>query len=221
MRSETSDELKRVVGAYYILHNLTYSNWNVLYSNDITYHTGIFNLCLRLSNGSLYFLIPGLSPGSLSRSPNCIYRLWPPICLYLPWHPICIYQPWPSICFYPLWPKFVFTSPGSQLLFTDPGRNFAFTGPGPYIVFTNPGPVYDPHFLFISPGQDFITTTTATSTITTTTATTTSSSKTTNIATTTATANNYNNNKRHLRGSKLRIKWPLKGIWLKNQVLSQ
>ena len=39
---------------YYILHNLTYANWNELYSNNLTYHTDIFNLRLRIQ-GSLIF----------------------------------------------------------------------------------------------------------------------------------------------------------------------
>ena len=51
--------------------------------------------------------------------------------------------------------------------------------------------------LYLYPGQDFTTITTATCTITTTTAT---------------TANNNTYNKRCLRGSKIRIKWPLKCI---------
>ena len=90
--------------------------------------------------------------------------------------------------------------------------------PWPQFIFTNPDPGYGPQFVFTSSGQEFTATTTATSTITTTTATTTT---TTTITTTTTTTNNNNNNKRCLRGSKIRIKWPLKGIWWKSQVLFQ
>ena len=69
----------------------------------------------------------------------------------------------------------------------------------------NSDPGYGPQFLFTSPGQDFTATITDTSTISTTTATTTTSTTTTTIATT-------NNNKRYLCGSKIHIKWHLKGI---------
>ena len=76
-------------------------------------------------------------------------------------------------------------------------------------MFNNPDPGYGPQFVFTILGQDATTTTTATSTITTTTATTTTTTATITIVTTTIT---NNNNKRCLRGSKIRIKWPLKGI---------
>ena len=70
------------------------------------------------------------------------------------------------------------------------------------------------NLLLTSSGQDFTTTTAATCTITTTTITTTT--------TTTATSTTRdNNNKRCLRGSKIHIKWPLKDIWWKSQVLFQ
>ena len=73
------------------------------------------------------------------------------------------------------------------------------------------------NLLFTSSGQDFTTTNTATCTITTSTITTT----TTTTTTTTATTTRDNNNKRCLRGSKIRIEWPLKDIWRKSQVLIQ
>ena len=69
------------------------------------------------------------------------------------------------------------------------------------------------YLLFTSSGQDFTTTTAATCTITTTTITT--------NTTTTATNTTRDNNKRCLRGSKIHIKWPLKDIRRKSQILFQ
>ena len=89
-----------------------------------------------------------------------------------------------------------------------------FTGPGPQIVFANPSPGYGSVLVFTSPGEDF-TATAVTSTITITATTTTT---TTAIATTT---NDNNNNKVCIRCSKIHIKWPLKDIWWKSQVLFQ
>ena len=69
------------------------------------------------------------------------------------------------------------------------------------------------YLLFTSLGQDFTTTTTAaTCTITTTTITTTTTTTATNTT-------RDNKNKRCLHGSKIYIKWPLKDIRWKSQVL--
>ena len=70
------------------------------------------------------------------------------------------------------------------------------------------------YLLFTSPGQDFPTTTAATCTFTTTTITITT-------ATTATNTTRDHNNKRCLRGSKIHIKWPLKDIRQKCQVLFQ
>ena len=67
------------------------------------------------------------------------------------------------------------------------------------------------YLLFTSSGQGFTTTTAATCTITTTTITTTT--------TTDTNTNRDNNNKKCLRGSKIHIKWLLKDIRRKSQVL--
>ena len=74
-----------------------------------------------------------------------------------------------------------------------------------------------PRFAFTSPDQNFPTTT-ATSTITITATSTTTTNTTTATTTIATTANDNNNNKRCIRG-KTRIKWPLKDIWWKSQVL--
>ena len=86
--------------------------------------------------------------------------------------------------------------------------------PGPQLVFIGPGP----QFVFTSPAQCCTTTTTTTATCTVIPATTTT------ITTTTIIVNNNNTNSNYTRfllGSKIRIKWALKGIWWKSQVLFQ
>ena len=70
------------------------------------------------------------------------------------------------------------------------------------------------HLLFTSSGHNFTATTAATCTITTTTITTTTTTTATNTT-------RDNNNKRCLRGSKIHIKWPLKDIRRKSQILFQ
>ena len=78
------------------------------------------------------------------------------------------------------------------------------------------------------PDQDFTTTTptstinitvTSTTTTTTTTAITTTPTATTDTTTTATTTNDNNNNKKFIFSSKIRIKWPLKDISCKSQVL--
>ena len=140
-------------------------------------------------------------------------------CLYFPVPALCLASgPGPRL-------QFVFTGPGPQFVFTDPGPDLclqtlapnvclptltvknSFTGRGPYIAFPKPGPGQDSRFVFTSSGQDF-TTTTATSTITITA----TASTTTSTISITTNDNNNNNNKRCIRGSKIRIKCPLKDI---------
>ena len=148
-----------------------------------------------------------------------------------PWRwprpPICIYRPWPPICFTGSGPQFVFTSPGPQFVITGPGSQFVFNSSGlEFCILTvarNFGlaPLAPNLYLQAWPlicylsvqVKIFTASTTAICTITTTT-----------ITTTTTTAirtNRDNNNKRCLRGSKIHIKWPLKDIWWKSQVLFQ
>ena len=139
-------------------------------------------------------------------------------------------QPRPPICVYRPGPQFVFTGPGLQLVFTGLGPKFAFKSTTPQFVFTGPGPYLClpvltqicidqpwPRFAFTSPDQNFPTTT-ATSTITITATSTTTTNTTTATTTIATTTNDNNNNKRCIRG-KTRIKWPLKDIWWKSQVL--
>ena len=117
---------------------------------------------------------------------------------------MCVNRPWPKIIHLPaLVPKVYLPSQAPAI-----------------------GPGYWPRFVFASPGQDFITitatstiniavtsTTTTTTTITTTTTTPTATNTTTANTTATATTTNDNsNNKKCIRGSKIRIKWPLKDI---------
>ena len=125
-----------------------------------------------------------------------------------------------EICVYQSWSKFVFTNPGFQYVFTDSDRKKNIC----WSWFLNC--IYQPWLrlwlpiCISSPGQDF-NTTTAVSTIT---ITGTTAATTTTIATTTNNNSNINNNnnnnnnnsnnnnKRCIRGSVIRIKWPLNDI---------
>ena len=125
-------------------------------------------------------------------------RPWPPVWICRPWPPIRIYWPWPPICIYRPWPPICVYRPWPKPCIYQPWYLNDIYQP-------RPRPRLWPQFVFTTSGQDFTTTTTITSTTTAT------------IATTTTTSNK----KRYLRGSKIRIKWPLKSIWWKSQVLFQ
>ena len=125
--------------------------------------------------------------------------------------------PGPRLVFTGAGPQFLLTGPGLQFVFNSPGLEFVFTGPGPNLCLAALAPnlyllVLASHLLSTSSGQDFTTITAATCSITTTTITTT-------ITTTATSTTRDNNNKRFLRGSKIHMKWPLKDICWKSQVL--
>ena len=131
---------------------------------------------------------------------------------------ICISRP-PAFCLAP--------DPGSgprppalnpNLYLTALAPNMCLPALAPNLCLATLGPnlylqALPSNLLFTSSGQDFTTTTAATCTITTTTITTTT--------TTTTTSTTRDINKRCLHGSKIHIKWSLKDIWWKSQVLFQ
>ena len=154
---------------------------------------------------------------------------------------VCISRP-QALCLAPsLGPQFVFTAPVPNLYLPTLASNWylpaldqnlylkallpnlCLSALAPYLCL----PVLTqicidqpwPRIVVTSPGQNF-TTTTATSTITITATSTTTANTTTATTTIATTTNDNNNNKRCICGKTL-IKWPLKDIWWKSQVLFQ
>ena len=118
--------------------------------------------------------------------------------------------PAPNLCLPALDPSLYLTFLASNLCLPAQALNLRLADLSPNLYLL----VLASYLLFTSSGQDFTTTTAATCTITTTTITTTTTTTATNTA-------RDNNNKRCLRGSKINIKWPLKDIRRKIQVLFQ
>ena len=163
--------------------------------------------------------VPGID--SLVKISQLLCTIW--VILRVTFMGICISRP---VALF--WPPALARTPGPQFVFTSPGPQFVFTGPGPQFAFNTPGLrlcllalancylyllVLVSYLLLTSSGQGFTTTTAATCTITTTTITTTT--------TTDTNTNRDNNNKKCHRGSKIHIKWLLKDIRRKSQVLFQ
>ena len=116
----------------------------------------------------------------------------------------------PNLCLLALVPSLYLTPLASNLCLPALAQNLCLAALAPNLYLL----VLASYLLFTSSGQDFTTTTAATCTITTTTITTTTTTTATNTT-------RNNNNKRYLRGSKIHIKWPLKDIRRKSQVLFQ
>ena len=155
----------------------------------------------QLSDTSRYLYFP--APVPLLGSQPWSWRLVLAPNLYLPALAPDLYLP-------ALAPSLYLTALASNLCLPALAPNLCLVALAPNLYLL----VLASYLLFTSSGQDFTTTTAATCTITTTTITTTT--------TTTATSTTRdNNNKRCLRGSKIQIKWPLKDIWWKSQVLFQ
>ena len=160
----------------------------------------------------------GLWPVLHIKQGNCISRP-PALCLasgpapnlYLPALAPDLYLPAlaPNLCLPALAPSLYLTPLVSNLCLPALAPNLCLVALAPNLYLL----VMASYLLFTSSGQDFTTTTAATCTITTTTITTTT--------TTTATNTTRDNNKRCLRGSKIHIKWPLKDIRRKSQILFQ
>lgn len=55
------------------MDNLRYSNWNKLYSNNLTYHTYTFNLCLRVKNGISEYNLTTTKPSVSLLQDFCTY----------------------------------------------------------------------------------------------------------------------------------------------------
>ena len=123
---------------------------------------------------------------------------------------LCLPALAPNLCLPALAPNLYLTPLASNLWLPAlaPNLCLAALAPNLHLLFLAS------YLLFTSSGQDFTTTTAATCTVTTTTITTTTTTTGTNTT-------RDNNNKRCLRGSKTHIKWPLKDIRQKCQVLFQ